>query len=109
MVVNRCFSRPVRTALVVALLTVTATHAADMTSVSVSGFNRDVVVENTASGPPYSAYAVQLNPGEGLSFYQSGLPGKSYGLPASGSFTSVPEACGTRTASPWPPSTPPKP
>ena len=66
-----------------------AVSAASMTPLSLTGFNRDVVVENTASGPPYSAFATELNPGEGRSFYQSGLPGKSYGLPVSGSFTSA--------------------
>ena len=59
-----------------------------MTPVTVTGFNWDVVVENTSTGPPYST-ASELNPGEGNAFYQSGLAGKSYGLPVSGSFTSA--------------------
>src|SRR5277367_5062373 len=65
-----------------------AVGAANMTPVAVTGFNWDVVVENTSTGPPYTT-ASELNPLEGNAFYQSGLPGKSYGLPVSGSFTSA--------------------
>lgn len=71
-----------------AALAATAAGAANMTPVTVAGFNWDVVVENTSAGPPYIT-ASELNPGEGNAFYQSGLPGKSYGLPVTGSFASA--------------------
>jgi arylsulfotransferase ASST/carbohydrate binding protein with CBM4/9 domain len=68
---------------------ISVAQGADMTPIPVTGFNRDVVIENTASGPPYSAYVQQLDPTQDSAFYQKGLPGTSYGLPTNGVFTSV--------------------
>lgn len=63
--------------------------AANMQPISLSGYNRDMVVERTASGPPYGSVVATFNPGEGTVFYENGLPNTSYGLPTSRTFTSV--------------------
>jgi hypothetical protein len=56
--------------------------------ISATGWNRDVVVENTAS-PPYSSAASSFDVPNNYGFYQAGLSTGTRGLPASGSFTSL--------------------
>ena len=63
--------------------------AANMTPIGVTGFNRDVIVENSASGPPYTGAALNFNSGENNAFYQTNLAGKTHGLPLSGVFTNA--------------------
>src|SRR4051812_42751763 len=53
-----------------------------------TGWNRDVVVENSA-GLPFSSAASSFDIPNNYGFYQAGLSGSTRGLPAGGSFTSL--------------------
>src|SRR4051794_6610024 len=64
-------------------------HAATMTPISLNGFNRDVMIENTALGPPYNGAALNFNAGEQRAYYQTNLPGTTRGLPLAGAFASA--------------------
>src|SRR6266403_3987651 len=61
----------------------------NMLPITATGWNRDLVVEDTAAGPPYTNYAAGMNAGEGKGFYQTGLPTYPWGMPPSGAFVSM--------------------
>jgi hypothetical protein len=71
------------------VLAVVRAPAAQMTPISLNGFNRDVMIENTASGPPYNSAALNFNAGEQRAYYQTNLPGTTRGLPLTGAITSA--------------------
>jgi PEP-CTERM motif len=56
--------------------------------ITVNGWNRDVVVEATATAP-YSSAAAPFDVPNNYGFYQAGLAGGTRGLPSSRSFTSL--------------------
>jgi len=62
-------------------------RAAD-SPLAATGWNLDVVVENTAS-TPYSSAAQPFDVPNDYGFYQAGLSAETRGLPASGVFTSL--------------------
>jgi len=58
------------------------------TPIAATGWNHDVVVENTATAP-YSTYATPFDIPNNYGFYQAGLPGSTQGLPTTGTFNSL--------------------
>jgi len=70
--------------LVLSSLSVFAANA----PISLTGWNRDVIVEATATAP-YSSAAAPFDVPNNYGFYQAGLPGGTRGLPASRTFTSL--------------------
>ncbi len=61
---------------------------AQMFPVAATGWNRDVVIERTAT-PPYSNFALSFDTFNGWSWYENGLPASTKGLPQGGAFLSV--------------------
>jgi hypothetical protein len=53
----------------------------------VTGFNRDIVVENTVPSLPAPAAATNFNAGENTAYYQAGFSNTTHGLPMNGRFT----------------------
>ncbi len=84
---SRCFLQFLLPVFCCAPLAVSA--STNMIPIALTGWNRDVVVESNAVGPPYTAYAVSMNYGEGTALYQTGLPQYAWGLPPSGAFSSL--------------------
>src|SRR5215471_7710248 len=76
-----------RTLLTVALMAA-AFQLQAQSPIALTGWNRDVIVENSAT-PPYSSAALPFDVPNNYGFYQAGLPGSTRGLPAGGSFTSL--------------------
>ena len=74
--------------LAVGLIAPTLLLQAGDSPIAATGWNRDIVVENTAS-IPYSSAAQPFDVPNNYGFYQAGLSGSTRGLPAGGSFTSL--------------------
>jgi hypothetical protein len=74
-------------------LAASLTKAANMSPISVTGFNRDVVIEKSYTPVTYpvpGSVALNVNSPENNCYYQSNWPGRTVsGLPDSGAFTSV--------------------
>ncbi len=79
--------------LALLLLPACLVSAANMMPISVTGFNRDVVIEKTYSPIIYpipASVAMNVNSPEDNCYYQSNWPGRAVaGLPDGGAFTSV--------------------
>ncbi|HXJ11440.1 MAG TPA: hypothetical protein VNH19_04145, partial [Candidatus Limnocylindrales bacterium] len=85
---SRCFLQ-ITILLLVSGSPFMASASTNMIPIALTGWNRDVVVESNAVGPPFTAYAVSMNYGEGTAAYQTGLPQYAWGLPPSGAFSSL--------------------
>jgi hypothetical protein len=86
----RCSGKSFRSWIVAIAPVVTCAGlaAAQLSPVAATGWNRDIVVEATAS-PPYNTVAMSFDVPNNYAFYESALPGSSKGLPLFGGFTSV--------------------
>ncbi len=73
---------------ITALLSFGAAAAAQMTPISATGWNRDVVVENTGVSP-YGSLAQPFDTFNNWSLYERNLPATTKGLPVGGTFNSV--------------------
>ncbi len=62
-----------------------------LSPVATSGYNRDIVVENTGV-VPFSSFAEPFDTFNSISWYENGLPGSTKGLPQGGAFVSVSNA-----------------
>src|SRR4051812_10974739 len=78
-----CFA----TCMSLALFTACIAQGA-MTPVSATGWNRDIVVERSAT-TPYSNFAQALDVPNNYAHYENGLPGGAKGLPQGGAFNSA--------------------
>jgi len=54
--------------LCASLFALVAEAATNMTPVALTGWNRDVIVESTAVGPPFTAYAAPMNSARPMPF-----------------------------------------
>jgi len=72
-----------------------ASRAANMTPISVTGFKPGCGNREQLIGSAVPPTALELNPGENTAFYQSGLPGTTYGLPTKRNFSAAPLAMET--------------